>query len=609
MGNKNKIEKVLCFFMIFVLMQPFCKILTYADEDEVFRIQTPYNNQKISEEENTLQVKMRYPVMSDKVKYVKAELGGKEIYLQEDSSYNLIGTLDLSGLGIGFFNVNIVAEDISGNIERTSIKIEIEKSKAPQIIIESPSNFDLVDGRAHIKVKAISPSGKDCGITVYGGYSSIDGYEVYHTGVNELDKYIGIPSPRLYKLTILAHCDGLSTEITRYVLAVSLYNNMKEISHVRGNILDYNVNQKEILYYKEAGSVKKVFIKNIINNTETEVVTVDDREIAKGKLSPNGAFIELEPKDGEGYYNSVYEFNNEKKELEKIGEGGGIPISNGNIFMILPGKQSDNTWGKPVLYDYGKNVKLSLGNVYSDIVLLNNGDYYYTNVNSINLYNQETKSNKIIVSDPDYTYSEIKEENGKIVYVRKSLRYKNQLVLYENGEEKVIYTSDNEIDINSFYIKNGDVYYCRNEYFLYKYSNGKNSQIYWKSNENEVIKNNIIQYVNSKGDIFLKGGNVLRNGSNYINKYSNLDDTFVYRDDDIYLFKGGSLFNISSDVYNKNDVNKDLLIDIQDLSETAKEYNKTSSSLEWNKDYDVIESGNIDLYDLVSIARLIYKIS
>ncbi|MEG0297701.1 MAG: hypothetical protein RR620_13355 [Clostridium sp.] len=57
--------------------------------------------------------------------------------------------------------------------------------------------------------------------------------------------------------------------------------------------------------------------------------------------------------------------------------------------------------------------------------------------------------------------------------------------------------------------------------------------------------------------------------------------------------------------YSKEDVNKDGLINVVDLSLLASNYNCNSESLDWNSDYDLNNDKIIDLYDLVIIAKVI----
>lgn len=57
--------------------------------------------------------------------------------------------------------------------------------------------------------------------------------------------------------------------------------------------------------------------------------------------------------------------------------------------------------------------------------------------------------------------------------------------------------------------------------------------------------------------------------------------------------------------YSKEDVNKDGLINVVDLSLLASNYNCNSESLDWNSDYDLNNDKVIDLYDLVIIAKVI----
>lgn len=57
----------------------------------------------------------------------------------------------------------------------------------------------------------------------------------------------------------------------------------------------------------------------------------------------------------------------------------------------------------------------------------------------------------------------------------------------------------------------------------------------------------------------------------------------------------------------KIDIVKDFVIDSKDLATLAKEYNKTSNSTGWNKNYDINNDGIIDIYDISILSKSLGK--
>ncbi|MBX7289964.1 ZmpA/ZmpB/ZmpC family metallo-endopeptidase-related protein [Clostridium chauvoei] len=73
---------------------------------------------------------------------------------------------------------------------------------------------------------------------------------------------------------------------------------------------------------------------------------------------------------------------------------------------------------------------------------------------------------------------------------------------------------------------------------------------------------------------------------------------------------GRNILNVDTDVivksnFKKEDLNKDKIVDIEDLALISLKYNLTSKDKEWKSEYDLNLDGIIDIFDLVKVCKII----
>ena len=103
----------------------------------------------------------------------------------------------------------------------------------------------------------------------------------------------------------------------------------------------------------------------------------------------------------------------------------------------------------------------------------------------------------------------------------------------------------------------------------------------------------LIQYVRKGSDLYID-----------TDKYDLYDENGLV--DDYRITEDKSYTLVNKEDKNACDINKDNLIDIEDLSLVASKYNTTSEDENFEKLYDINNDGICDIYDIVKVSSLMY---
>ena len=378
-------------------------------------------------------------------------------------------------------------------------------------------------------------------------------------------------------------------------LYVARNKKLKVINKILNTEEIYNLDNEvkgEIQKYKD----KLIYLsdKIIILDEDGEEVLVDEKFINKIQVYGDYVYYSC----GSSKNTTIKRVNINTKKIESL-IFGAYTGSNNRSFIVYQDKIVYWRDNSIYLYDIKKGVAKSSRYINTGIGLLNlfNDSLYYVVSNPSN-------GDKVLYSINLNNLNKKEICNFGNINIYSLFEFKDKI--YALGDKGKIYNMDN-VELNDIGYINADKSVLTDGINLYNVSDSKLNKvnIYISKIGNQRImgateKNSILEIsVNGRNE---KEYAVDENGNFGIKLKG------VTRGDRISITRvdeaGNKSEKISIDaIYYKEDFNEDGIIDIEDISVMAINYNKTNESNEWDSILDINNDNIIDIFDLIILAK------
>ncbi|WP_025027156.1 Ig-like domain-containing protein [Caldalkalibacillus mannanilyticus] len=412
---------------------------------------------------NELKIVISNPISTYQINHITARVEGIETELTYDEhAYDnkhsgWVGTLSLNDITRGLKTLEITAEDVYGN--KFSRETSFYYSKQPSLKINSPSNFDVVNGRLKIDVEAIEE--ESATIKVYiSDEQYFDNRRRISEGINRIDTEVDIDPELFDKKTLFLLFEVTNETGGKYEESRTIYTvegSLNKEWQVDGEILDFKDNK--ILYKTTRNQV----IMRDLENSEEQLIFDDEANVAtQAYITLFGAVIVSKSNDYSNRNYRIYEYKDNnttylgRTDLDSsLKVEGDFAIWKGDIKPIEAEKEPIGN--KLYIKDLeSEHLSLITERVqYNEFDLTENGEVVYTSSEDNQIY-KYYNGNLSKVSTGGYVYSNPKISGSAIIYT--SYRKNDNtysLILQADEEETVLSTSTQRFDnylINGEYV-------------------------------------------------------------------------------------------------------------------------------------------------------------
>jgi hypothetical protein len=211
------------------------------------------------------------------------------------------GTMDLSGLAIGEYTLEVIAQDIYNS--QTRYYEAVIYDNAPTLTVSSPVDDSVALPSITVSASCTDDAWQECTIKVMNGSTELA------SGTGSVSRTVDLSAQNGTNviLTFVA-TDSLNqtTQMTRSIY-VENSSNLDAMATVDGTILD--AKDSRVLYKTPETQGESVYVLDRNSSSITRVPLPDGKQITRAFLSNYGAMLVTKDTGGTGLSSRVYDWN------------------------------------------------------------------------------------------------------------------------------------------------------------------------------------------------------------------------------------------------------------------------------------------------------------